>query len=67
MAEVKCSTCGATDPKQNEYCSNGFHVAKPKYASCPKCGSQYPPDAGHNVIICAQIQRWKYPSRKLEL
>jgi hypothetical protein len=23
-----CTTCGATDPKENVYCSNGFHALK---------------------------------------
>jgi hypothetical protein len=29
--EMKCSTCGATSPSENEYCSNGFHAQGPTY------------------------------------
>jgi hypothetical protein len=26
-----CTTCGATDPKENKFCSNGFHAEGPTY------------------------------------
>lgn len=42
-----CGTCGAADPKENEYCSDGFHAPGPTYwpgeesrASLPQEGNE---------------------------
>ena len=31
----KCSTCGATDPNENPYCSNGFHAVPSRPVETP--------------------------------
>lgn len=31
----KCSTCGATDPNENQYCSNGFHAVPSRPVETP--------------------------------
>lgn len=30
-----------------------------KYAICRKCGSYYPPEAGHSEASCRDIARWR--------
>ena len=73
--EDKCPTCGATDPEDNAYCSDGFHAPGETYwpegesISCTSC-------AGHGIVStwsfgvkepneCGDCggsgQNWKYP------
>jgi hypothetical protein len=54
-SEQPCATCGATDPKENEYCSDGFHAPGKTYWPNPSSSEQ---DALREAMLDRMVEAW---------